>query len=62
MKRYVVECDICEREVNIDWYEVKANYIFLAHGMKTTRREKMVICCDCKKAFVKMIRNGRAYT
>ncbi len=40
MKRYVVECDICGREVENDWYEIKGNYIYLAHGMKVTRREK----------------------
>ena len=60
MKRYVVECDICNEEITgNDWYEIKSDYIFLAHSMKTTRREKMVICCACRAAFIKAIRNWR---
>ncbi len=57
MKRYVVECDICEREVDNEWFEIKGNYICLAHGIKINRREKMVVCYECRKAFMKAIRN-----
>lgn len=59
MRRCVVECDICGEEVVHDWYEIKANYIALLHGMKATYRKKMVICCKCEAAFIKVIRNWR---
>lgn len=56
MKRYVVECDICGREIH-EWYEVKTKYVSFDRAGKTTRRNKTVICWDCRDAFIKTIRN-----
>lgn len=61
MRRYVVECDICGEEVH-DWYEVKMKYVsFNNLAEKTTRRNKMIICWNCREGFIKCVRNWRSY-
>ena len=61
MRRYVVECDICGEEVH-DWYEVKTKYVsFNNRAEKITRRNKTIICWDCREGFIKCVRNWRTY-
>jgi len=63
MKRYVVECDICGKEIReLEWYEIKMKYFSFNRAGKTTRCDNKVICWGCKEALVDVIRNERKRT